>query len=114
MKPQFVSLLLLFVFPVAILCALPPTQHALNAVVRAVDADKRILRLEPGKADSPIELEVVAGRTRFRRDHEPAALADLVPRQNVHLYYVREPGRVIATEVTWKSGDTAARSREKS
>jgi hypothetical protein len=85
----------------------------LHGVVQAVDAEKQMLVLEPGKKGSPTELAVVEGRTKLRRDSKPATLAELVPGQKVRLYYVIELGKFVALEVSWERGDVAGERKAK-
>jgi hypothetical protein len=88
--------------------AMPPLQHLATGVVRAVDAEKHVLMLEPAAPDQPAEFIIEDGRTRLRRDGEPAALNQLSPSRLVRVYYKLEAGRCVAVEVSWKSPDAPA------
>lgn len=85
--------------------ALPPTQHLAKGTVAAVEHDKITLVLaRPGK-DEPASFTLQEGRTRFRQDGRKAALEQLPVGQNVRLYYKKEMGVWVATEVAWQTGD---------
>jgi hypothetical protein len=46
---------------------------------------------------------VKAGRTRLRHDGKKAAMEELSVGQAVHLYYKKELGEFVVTELSWKS-----------
>ena len=85
--------------------ALTPVPHrALNTIVRLVDVERRIVTLKSDAKDEPTEFVVEEGRTRLRCDQKPATLKDLAVGQHVQLYYKREHGENVATEIAWSSG----------
>lgn len=80
-----------------------PVQHHLAGVVRAVNLKASIVTITPERESKPVDYIVETGRTRCRRDGEPARLADISASQLVEIYYRRESGSWVATEISWKS-----------
>ncbi len=95
------------VFPLLLLLALAPTPaHALplfarsmQGIILTVDADKHLVIVKPLATEIAVEFVVVENRTRFRLNKKPTTLAKLTPGSVVQLYYKREGGRLILTEV---------------
>lgn len=84
--------------------ALPVLAHrARNSVVRSVDVEKHLVLLEAEGRDEPTDFVVQEGRTRLRCDDRSAELKNLKVGQKVRLYYKREHGENVATEIAWNS-----------
>ena len=83
--------------------ALPLFAHALKGFVRSIDRGTQRLTIEPGTKDGVTEFAVVDGRTRLRWDKKAVTLNELTVGQTVRLYYKREAGRLIITEMEWTS-----------
>jgi hypothetical protein len=81
--------------------ALPHIAHWLKGTVRGIDAAARVVRIDPARPGDPTEVEIVTGRTVFHCNQQPAALGDLKEGQEVRIYYRKESGRAVATEVSW-------------
>jgi hypothetical protein len=83
--------------------ALPPFAHSMQGIVRTIDADQHIVIVKRLAAEIPLEFVVIENRTRFRLNKKPATLAKLTPGSFVQLYYKREGGLLILTEVNWSN-----------
>ena len=109
MKKLFVLMVSLF-FAMGEIHALPPAQHRVAGVVRSVNLEKSLVTIAPEGKDEPTEFAVEEKRTRLRRDAATVALSELGIGQRVEIYYRKETGGCVATEISWKS---AAASGEK-
>jgi hypothetical protein len=109
MRTIATGLVIMLVLAVAPAWALPLLSHALEGVVRAVDIKKRALEIDAGPTEGVREFIVVEGRTQLRRDKQAVTLDKLEVGQRVRLYYKRESGRLILTEIEWL---TAASSKK--
>jgi hypothetical protein len=89
----------LILIPVA--GALPPVQHFARGTISAIDNTKIVLALTNDGKDTPTTFTIKAGRTRFREDGKKASLETLKVGQSVWLYYRKEMGVWVATEVAW-------------
>ena len=84
--------------------ALPPMQHLARGTVAAIGPDAIVLTAASDAAkDVPTTFVVKAGRTRLRQDGRKATFESLRVGQPVRIYYRKEIGVWIATEVSWKS-----------
>lgn len=101
MKPLLT--MVLFYLSAAIVFALPPIPHRVNGTVSAVDANQiEIAREHPGK-DLPTVFVLKEGRTHFRKDGKKVTTERPAVGKVVTLYYRKEMGEWVATEVSWKS-----------
>jgi hypothetical protein len=97
----FVLIGLLFFTNIA--SALPPRQHLAKGTVAAIGPDAIVLTVEPAAAkDAPTTFAIKAGRTRLREDGRKAEMERLKVGQPVRVYYRKEMGVWVATEVSWK------------
>lgn len=88
--------------------AMPPVPHlAHSTTVRAVDYEKRIVTLVAQGKDEPVAFVVENGRTKLTCDKRPAELKTLKAGQKVRLYYKREHGENVATEMAWTSAPSS-------
>ncbi len=83
--------------------ALPPRQHLAKGTVAAIGPDAIVLAV-PATAptDAPTTFAIKAGRTRLREDGKKATLENLKVGQPVRVYYRKEMGVWVATEISWK------------
>lgn len=87
------------------LCAAPNPAHLTHGVAQSVDLEKRILVIV--LIDSgPSTFVVQVPRTRLREDGRSAMLSQLVVGRPVRVYYKREAGVFVATEIAWKRPPT--------
>lgn len=84
--------------------ALPSPPHQTEGAVAAIGREKITLAPAPLKKDNPTSFAIQAGRTRFRNDGRRAAAEQLPVGQGVRLYYKKELGEWVATEIMWKTG----------
>ena len=83
--------------------ALPPRQHLAKGTVAAIGPDAIVLTMETAVTkDTPTSFAIKAGRTRVKEDGKKAALENLKVGQAVRVYYRKEMGVWVATEVSWK------------
>ena len=87
--------------------AAPPVQRHRVGVVRSVNLLASVVTITSGDEKKPVDYVVDTERTRCRRDGAPARLADLAAGQPVEIYYRREAGAYVATEISWKSEPVA-------
>ena len=83
--------------------ALPPVQHRVAGVVRSVNLEKSLVTIASEGKDEPAEFAVEEKRTRLRRDGAPVLIGELEAGQRVEIYYRKETGGCVATEISWKS-----------
>lgn len=99
----FLVLGLLFFASVA--SALPPRQHLAKGTVAAIGPDAIVLTVETTAAkDAPTSFAIKPGRTRLREDGRKVMLERPKVGQPVRVYYRKEMGVWVATEVSWKPG----------
>lgn len=83
--------------------ALPPRQHLAKGTVAAIGPDAIVLTVETSVTkDTPTSFAIKPGRTRVKEDGKKAALENLKVGQPVRVYYRKEMGVWVATEVSWK------------
>jgi hypothetical protein len=87
--------------------AYPPVQHRAEGTVQSFDLEKSILVLNATNKSDPTVFVVKAGRTRFRRDGKTAVPEQLTVGQTIQLYYRKELGKWVVTEILWKSVPTS-------
>jgi hypothetical protein len=98
--PLFLAGLLLLT---NIASALPPRQHLARGSVAAIGPDAIALNAAADAAkDMPTTFVIKVARTRLREDGRNAAVESLKVGQPVHVYYRKEYGVWVATEVAWK------------
>lgn len=82
--------------------ALPPRQHLAKGTVAAIAPDFIALSAKTVTAsDAPTSFAIKAGRTRFREDGKKAVSERPKVGQPVRVYYRKEMGVWVATEVSW-------------
>lgn len=83
--------------------ALPPRQHLAKGTVSAIGPDAIVLTVDTAVSkDRPTSFAIKAGRTRLREDGKATALERIKVGQPVRVYYRKEMGVWVATEVSWK------------
>ncbi len=103
MKISHIFFVMVAVGVVAIAEAMPAMQHLVKGTVQSVDEGKHILVLKSTEGDQPSVFVVQEGRTRLRQDGKQATLGQLLVGQAVQVYYKKELGEWVATEVSWKA-----------
>lgn len=98
--PLFLVGLLLFT---NIASALPPRQHLAKGSVATIEPAAIVLNASADAAkDMPTTFAIKAERTRLRENGRKAAIESLKVGQPVRVYFRKELGVWLATEVTWK------------
>ena len=93
-----------WLFLTSIASALPPRQHLAKGVVAAIGPDAIVLTAAAESSkDTPTTFVIKAGRTRLRENGKKAVVESLKVGQPVRVYYRRELGVWVATEVSWKA-----------
>lgn len=83
--------------------ALPPRQHLAKGSVAAIGPDAIILDVAADAAKgAPTTFVIKAERTRLRENGKKVGAQRLKVGQPVRVYYRKEYGVWVATEVTWK------------
>ena len=90
--------------------AMPPLQHRVDGVLKTINPEKLAIVVDSGKNDHPTTFAIQAGRTRFRRDGKSVTLEQLPVGVQLRLYYRREVGQDVATEISWKAASPTART----
>lgn len=85
--------------------ALPPRQHLAKGTVAAIDREQITVVPSRPEKDEPTSFTIQEGRTPLRKDGRSAPAEQLSVGQSVRLYYKREMGAWVATEVAWKTDD---------
>ena len=83
--------------------ALPPMQHLAQGSITTIDDAEIVLALTKVGKDTPAVFAIKLGRTRFRENGKKASLENLKAGQSVRIYYRKEMGMWVATEVAWKA-----------
>lgn len=84
--------------------ALPPRQHLAKGTVAAIGSEAIVLTVDTAVSkDMPTSFAIKAGRTRLREDGKATALERIKVGQPVRVYYRKEMGVWVATEVSWKN-----------
>lgn len=78
--------------------ALPPRQHAVTGVIKAIDYDAHTITLAPTKGEQPLVF-VWKVSTRFSQGWSRICLGALEPGQPVKVHYRREVGQLVPREV---------------
>ena len=81
--------------------ALPPRQHLAQGTVAAIDRGEIVLAATPAGKDTPTVFAIKENRTRWRENGKKAPLDHLKVGQLVRVYYRKEMGTWVATEVSW-------------
>lgn len=105
MKATLQFLLVVLLLSSADAFALPPRQHLAKGTVATIAAEKIVVVPLRAEKDEPTSFAIQEGRTRFRKDGRKAAVEQLTVGQNVRLYYKKEMGVSVATEIAWQTGD---------
>jgi hypothetical protein len=82
--------------------ALPPRQHGVSGVIKAIDYDAHTITLAPSKGDKPLVF-VWKDYTRFSQGWGRICLGALEPGQSVKVYYRREIGRLVPRHVSLRT-----------
>ena len=84
--------------------ALPPTPHLAKGTVAAIATDTIVLAATADSPkDKPATFAIQAGRTRLREDGKKKTTVEtLKVGQPVRIYYRKEMGVWVATDVSWK------------
>ena len=83
--------------------ALPPRQHLAKGSVATIEPAAIVLNASADAAkDMPTTFVIKVARTRLREDGRKAAIESLKVGQSVRVYYRKEMGVWVATEVSWK------------
>ncbi len=104
MKTTFRFLLVVLLFSGADVFALPSPSHQAEGTVVAIGREKISLAPAPSKENRPTSFAIQVGRTRFRKDGRVATAEQLPNGQSVRLYYKKELGAWVATEIMWEAG----------
>ena len=83
--------------------ALPPMQHLAQGSITTIDNAEIVLALTNVGKDTPAVFAIKLSRTRFRENGKKASLENLKLGQSVRIYYRKEMGTWVATEVSWKT-----------
>src|SRR4030095_7590723 len=78
--------------------ALPPRQHAVSGVIKAIDYDAHTITLTPSKGDKPLVF-AWQDHTRFSQGWSRICLGALEPGKPVKVHYRREVGQLVPREV---------------
>jgi len=81
--------------------AMPNPPHLANGVVQSVDLENLMLVIVPDDA-GPRIFVIQVPRTRLRVDGKTAVLSQLRVGCPVRVYYKKEGGAFVATEISWK------------
>ena len=81
--------------------ALPPIQHLAQGTVVAIDRGEIVLAATPAGKDTPTVFAIKEKRTRLRENGKKASVEHLKVGQLVRVYYRKEMGTWVATEVSW-------------
>ena len=81
--------------------ALPPRQHAVSGVIKAIDYDGHTITLAPPKGDNLVF--VWKDSTRFSQGWSRICLGALEPGQSVKVYYRREIGQLVPRDVNLRT-----------
>jgi len=96
----FTMVFILEVVPVEAMSGVP---HLVKGTVQSVDESKHVLVIASAERDQPLLFVLKAGRTRLRRNGKQATIGQLEVGQAVRVYYRKESGEWVATEVSWKA-----------
>jgi hypothetical protein len=83
------------------LWALPPRQHAVTGVIKAIDYDAHTITLAPPKGDNLVFSWEES--TRFSQGWSRICLGVLEPGQSVKVHYRREIGQLVPRDVNLRS-----------
>jgi hypothetical protein len=78
--------------------ALPPRQHAVSGVIKAIDYDAQTITLTSSKGDKPLVF-VWKDHTRISQGWSRICLGALEAGQKVKVHYRREVGQLVPREV---------------
>lgn len=81
--------------------ALPPRQHAVSGVIKAIDYDAHTITLASAKGDKLVF--VWKDSTRFSQGWSRICLGALEPGQSVKVHYRREIGQLVPREVNLRT-----------
>ncbi len=82
---------------------MPPRQHRANGIVESFNRETSMLVIAQGEKNLRTGFIIKGGRTRLRQDGKKVT-ADQVPVGHpVRLYYKRELGTFVVTEISWRS-----------
>ena len=104
MKPNFIPMTVaagLLLAATSNLWALPPRQHAVSGVIKAIDYDGHTITLAPSKGDNLVF--VWKDSTRFSQGWSRICLGALEPGQSVKVYYRREIGQLVPRDVNLRT-----------
>jgi hypothetical protein len=86
--------------------ALPPRQHAVSGVIKAIDYDAHTITLAVAKGDKPLVF-VWKDHTRFSQGWSRICLGAMEPGQSVKVHYRREIGQLVPRKVSLRKETTA-------
>ncbi|MBN9688656.1 MAG: hypothetical protein J0M24_00325 [Verrucomicrobia bacterium] len=79
--------------------ALPPLQHSVSGVIKAINYDAHTIKLDTDKGDQPLTF-VWKDYTRFSQGWSRICLGALEPGQSVRIWYRRQVGQLVPREVS--------------
>lgn len=91
----------LLIIPIA--SALLRRQHLAQGTIVAIDNTQVVLILTSAGKDTPAVFAIKTGRTRLRESGRNSSLENLKEGQRVRVYYRKEMGTWVATDVSWNA-----------
>jgi hypothetical protein len=108
MKPHFTLITVaagMLLVAISNLWALPPYQHTVSGVIKAIDYNARTITLAPPKGDQLVF--VWKDSTRFSQGWSRVCLGALEPGQSVNVHYRREVGQLVPRQVSLRKETTS-------
>lgn len=99
MKVRLVILTALLGVFMASAHAMPPMQHRATGMVQVIDRMKSTITIIPNGKSEPETYLVQEGRTRLKCEGRRAKLEEVPVGAQVRLYYRRERGALVATQL---------------